>query len=99
MLDWYVFGLASGPPQSQTTTKRPGVAVHRAFVLEERIYPKICLRRSPTNPNKPKPKSMLVDGSGVVTSGLPVSNMAPLFAVALIVVSSSSVPSAMNPTI
>jgi hypothetical protein len=36
----------------------------------EKIYPKICLRRSPTKPNKPKPKSMLVDGSG--TDGTPV---------------------------
>jgi hypothetical protein len=76
--------------------KRPGVAVRRAFVADVvKCYPKISLRRSPTNPNRPNPKSMLVEGSGVEVGGLPVSNMAPLFAVAPM--SPSSV--AMNPTI
>jgi hypothetical protein len=36
------------------------------------VYPKICLRRIPTNPNKPN--NILVEGSGVVTGTLVVAS-------------------------
>src|SRR5579862_9319547 len=59
------------PRFAKTQIKRPGVAVRRAFLADvEQNYPKICLRRSPTNPNNPKPRSMLEEGSGVGTEGV-----------------------------